>query len=91
MPEPYHLRQPTPRPVTLHRLAVGVIEDTYLDLLHLPPGLARVKLQGVLCRLRDYLAEEQNRDIEEVQVEYESIVSHPLSFEATRWNLHDSE
>jgi hypothetical protein len=46
-------------------------EETYIALLQMPHNAERMRLQPILCKLRDYIAEATGNDIEDVQNEYE--------------------
>ncbi len=43
----------------------------YAFLISMPVGARRVKAQGLMCQLRDYLADASGKSGEEIQVEYE--------------------
>ncbi len=45
--------------------------DAYSFLLSLPIGESRIRAQGVMCRLRDYIASVTGKSVEDTQNEYE--------------------
>ena len=51
---------------------LSTIRQAYSELLKMPMGSERLRLDGTLARLRDAIADAEGRDAEDVQNEYES-------------------